>query len=156
MHPRLAHTAPSPLLVDLLLLVNAELARTAVDKEQETTNDGQDLEEVVLGKVLVGVVLVELSKELAFAQKRLGILGNLTVQKLLTKRLKMLRSTTRRVALNLALKPTTTMTQAPAPKMLTITRQMDQLPLKMNPRKRKIRRTRPASWKYIFLSFSSS
>lgn len=46
-------------LVDLLLLVNAELAWAAVDEEQESTDDGQDLEEVVLGKVLVGVVLVE-------------------------------------------------------------------------------------------------
>lgn len=48
-------------LVDLLLLVDAELAWAAVDKQQETTNDGQDLEEVVLGKVLVRVVLVELN-----------------------------------------------------------------------------------------------
>jgi hypothetical protein len=46
-------------LVDLLLLVNAELAWAAVDEEKESTDDGQDLEEVVLGKVLVGVVLVE-------------------------------------------------------------------------------------------------
>ena len=47
-------------LVDLLLLVDAELARAAVDQQQETADDGEDLEEVVLGKVLVGVVLVEL------------------------------------------------------------------------------------------------
>jgi hypothetical protein len=54
-------------LVDLLLLVDAELARTAVDQQQETANDGEDLEEVVLGEVLVRVVLVELSRNaLAF------------------------------------------------------------------------------------------
>ena len=47
-------------LVDLLLLVDTELTRAAVDEEQETTDDGEDLEEVVLGEVLVGVVLVEL------------------------------------------------------------------------------------------------
>jgi hypothetical protein len=52
-------------LVDLLLLVNAELAWAAVDEEKESTDDGQDLEEVVLGKVLVGVVLVELDGLLA-------------------------------------------------------------------------------------------
>jgi hypothetical protein len=48
-------------LVDLLLLVDAELAGAAVDEQQETANDGQDLEEVVLGEVLVRVVLVELN-----------------------------------------------------------------------------------------------
>lgn len=51
---------PLTSLVDLLLLINAKLAGAAVDEEQETTNNRQDLEEVVLGKVLVGVVLVEL------------------------------------------------------------------------------------------------
>lgn len=56
-------------LVDLLLLVNAELAWAAVDEEQESTDDGQDLEEVVLGKVLVGVVLVKLGNSLAFFDK---------------------------------------------------------------------------------------
>ena len=48
--------------VDLLLLVDAELAGAAVDEQQETADDGQDLEKVVLGKVLVGMVLVELSR----------------------------------------------------------------------------------------------
>jgi hypothetical protein len=47
-------------LVDLLLLVDAELARAAVDEQKKATNDGEDLEEVVLGEVLVGVVLMEL------------------------------------------------------------------------------------------------
>lgn len=47
-------------LVDLLLLVDAELAGAAVDQEQETAHDRQDLEEVVLGKVLVRMALVEL------------------------------------------------------------------------------------------------
>ena len=47
-------------LVDLLLLIDGELARAAVDEQKQATDDGQDLEEVVLGKVLVGVVLVEL------------------------------------------------------------------------------------------------
>jgi hypothetical protein len=47
-------------LVHLLLLIDAELAWATVDKEQETADNREDLEEVVLGKVLVGVVLVEL------------------------------------------------------------------------------------------------
>jgi hypothetical protein len=48
------------ILVDLLLLVDGELAGAAVDEQQETTDNGEDLEEVVLGEVLVGVVFVEL------------------------------------------------------------------------------------------------
>ena len=47
-------------LVNLLLLVDTELARTAVDQEQKATDNGQDLEEIVLGEVLVGVVFVKL------------------------------------------------------------------------------------------------
>lgn len=47
-------------LVHLLLLVEADLAGTHVDEEEQTADDGQDLEEVVLGEVLVRVVLVEL------------------------------------------------------------------------------------------------
>jgi len=47
-------------LVDLLLLVKADLTRTHVDEEEKTADDGEDLEEVVLGEVLVRVVLVEL------------------------------------------------------------------------------------------------
>lgn len=46
-------------LVNLLLLVDAELAGAAVDQEQQTTDNGQNLEEIVLGKVLVRVVLVK-------------------------------------------------------------------------------------------------
>ena len=78
-----------------------------------------------------------------------------TVQKLFTNKLKMLKMTTNMMALNLALKPTTTITQATKPKSATITLQMLHVPLKTNPMKRKIKRTRPASWKYIFRSFSS-
>lgn len=47
-------------LVDLLLLVDAELAGTAVDQQQQATDNGKDLKEVILGEVLVGVVLVKL------------------------------------------------------------------------------------------------
>lgn len=47
-------------LVHLLLLVETDLAGTHVDEEEQTADDGEDLEEVVLGEVLVGVVLVEL------------------------------------------------------------------------------------------------
>ena len=47
-------------LVHLLLLVEADLAGTHVDEEEQTADNGEDLEEVVLGEVFVGVVLVEL------------------------------------------------------------------------------------------------
>uniref|UniRef100_A0A1Y1LG74 Uncharacterized protein n=1 Tax=Photinus pyralis TaxID=7054 RepID=A0A1Y1LG74_PHOPY len=46
-------------LVDLLLLINTELTRATVDQQEQTTDDREDLEEIVLGKVLVWVVLVE-------------------------------------------------------------------------------------------------
>lgn len=152
-------------LVDLLLLINTELTRATVDQQEQTTNDREDLEEIVLGKVLVWVVLVELvihvscgrlGEETSLAESTKKKKRKLTVQKLLTNRLKMLRITTRSVALNLALNPTTTMTQAPAPRRDTRTRQMDHWPVKTNPIKRKMSRTRPASWKYILRSFSSS
>lgn len=54
-------------LVHLLLLINAELAWSTVDQEQETADNREDLEEVVLGKVLVGMVLVKLQKYCQYA-----------------------------------------------------------------------------------------
>ena len=47
-------------LVDLFLLVHTQLTGTHIDQQKETTHDGQNLEEVVLCKVLVRVVLVKL------------------------------------------------------------------------------------------------
>ena len=47
-------------LVNLLLLVDTELSGTAVDEQEETADDRKNLEEIVLGEVLVGVVLVKL------------------------------------------------------------------------------------------------
>jgi hypothetical protein len=47
-------------LVDLLLLINAVLPRSAVDQEQKTTDDGQDLEKVVLGKILMWMRFMKL------------------------------------------------------------------------------------------------
>lgn len=47
-------------LVNLLLLVDTELTRTHVDQEEKTTNDREDLEEIVLSEVLVRVVVVQL------------------------------------------------------------------------------------------------
>lgn len=49
-----------PFLVNLLLLVHTELTGTHVDQQQETTDDGKDLEEIVLGKILVRVMRVKL------------------------------------------------------------------------------------------------
>jgi hypothetical protein len=48
------------ILVDLLLLVDTELSRTHVDQEEKTTDNRQDLEEIVLSKVLVGVIVMKL------------------------------------------------------------------------------------------------
>lgn len=144
-------------LVDLLLLIDAELSRATVDQEEETSYNGQNLEEVILGEILVGVVLVKLRISVSHHDKGpTGGRNKLTVQKLFTPMLKMLRMTTRSVALNLALKPTTTMTQATRPTRETTILHTDHWPLKTNPMKRKIRSTRPASWKYILRSFSSS
>jgi len=47
-------------LVDLLLLVDAIFSGAAVYEQQETANNREDLEEIVLGEVLVGMVLMEL------------------------------------------------------------------------------------------------
>lgn len=46
-------------LIDLLLLVHRETSRTDVDKQQETTDDGQGLEEVVLEEVPLRVSSVD-------------------------------------------------------------------------------------------------
>lgn len=43
-------------LVDLLLLVDRELSGAHIDQEKQATDDGEDLEEVVLGEVLVRVM----------------------------------------------------------------------------------------------------
>jgi len=51
---------PIPSLVDLLLLINAVLSGPAVDQEQKAADDGQDLEEVVLGEILVWMRFVKL------------------------------------------------------------------------------------------------
>jgi len=144
--------APLPYLIDLLLLVNAVFARSAVNQQEESTNDRENLEEIVLREVFVGVVLVELESHQHYPWRSWV---KLTVQKLLTSRLKTLNITTSMIALNLALKPTTTITQATNPKRATITLQMLHLPLKTKPTNKKIKRTRPASWKYILRSFSS-
>lgn len=66
---------------------------------------------------------------------------------MLAKTLKMLRTTTRNMADHLALKPTATITHAPRPMIDTKTRAMVHVPWIMKPRKRKMRRTRPASKK---------
>ena len=57
-------------LVNLLLLVDTELTGAAVDQEQQTADNGQDLEEVVLGEVLVRVVLVELRRWISQLKKQ--------------------------------------------------------------------------------------
>lgn len=47
-------------LVNFLLLIDTELSGSHVDQKKKTTNNREDLEKVVLCKVLVGMVGVEL------------------------------------------------------------------------------------------------
>jgi hypothetical protein len=47
-------------LIYLLLLINAIFAWSTVHQQEETTNDREDLEEVVLGKILVRVMVMQL------------------------------------------------------------------------------------------------
>lgn len=47
-------------LIHLLLLIDRVFSWSAIHKKEETTDDGEDLEEIVFGEVLVGVVLMEL------------------------------------------------------------------------------------------------
>lgn len=56
-------------LVDFLLLVHAQLTRSHVHQEQKATHDGKDLEEVVLGEVLVGMILVQLDPDVSNRQR---------------------------------------------------------------------------------------
>jgi hypothetical protein len=47
-------------LIHLLLLVHTELSRAHVDQQQKAAHNRQDLEEIVLGKVLLRVLVVQL------------------------------------------------------------------------------------------------
>lgn len=67
-----------------------------------------------------------------------------TDHQLLANTLKILKTTTRNAADHFALKPMATMTHAARPIIETRTRAMLHSPCRMNPRNRKIKRTRPA------------
>lgn len=77
-----------------------------------------------------------------------------TVHHALTVKLNMVKTTTRKSALCLALYPTATKRHATSPETLTSPCAMPLWPLKTKPRKRKTRRTRPKSWKYFLRSVS--
>jgi hypothetical protein len=47
-------------LVDLLFFVDTVLAGTTVHQQEQSTNNREDLEEVILGKILVRMVLMKL------------------------------------------------------------------------------------------------
>ena len=49
-------------LVHLLLLVETDLPGSHVHQKEKTADDGEDLEEVVLDKIFVGMAVVELSE----------------------------------------------------------------------------------------------
>jgi hypothetical protein len=118
-------------------------------------HDGQNLEKVVLGKILERMAMMKLTAMLAHARnpgleswlQGPAVRGGavLTVQKLFTNKLKMLNKTTNMIALNFALNPTTTITQATKPIKLTMTLQKLQDPVNTKPMKRNTRRTRPPS-----------
>lgn len=67
-----------------------------------------------------------------------------TFHQLFAKTLNTLKTNTKNVADHLALKPTATITHAISPIMETITRETVHFPCRMNPRKRKISKIRPA------------
>lgn len=115
-------------LVDLLLLVDRETAGAHVGEEDEAADNREGLEKVVLRKSRWGC-------------------AECTLHQLLMRTLKIESMVTRNDADHFALKPIATMTQAMRPKTETITRETDQVPWKMKPMKRKMRRMRPASWK---------
>jgi hypothetical protein len=46
----------------LLLLIDTVFARSRIYEQEEPAHDGEDLEEVILRKVFVGVVLVKLDR----------------------------------------------------------------------------------------------
>lgn len=54
-------------LIDFLLLVERHLPWAHIDQKQQSSNNGEDLEEVVFGEILVRVVGVELLLPLALS-----------------------------------------------------------------------------------------
>ena len=74
-----------------------------------------------------------------------------TLQKLFANTLKMLNVSTKNAADHLALKPSTTIMQAARPTMVMRKRPMDHEPWITKPTKRKMRRTRPARRKLIYI-----
>jgi hypothetical protein len=59
-------------LIYLLLLVDTVFTWAAVYEEEKPADNGEDLEEIVFGKVLVRVVFVELSGILARFPNMIG------------------------------------------------------------------------------------
>ena len=80
-------------------------------------------------------------------RKSLAGCAEWTLHQLFTATLNTLRVRTRNVADHLALKPTATMMHAIKPTRESKARPMFHVPWKIKPRKRNIRRTRPASRK---------
>ncbi len=85
-------------------------------------------------------------KKSYFKKSRVGC-AECTDQKLFAMTLNPLRMTTKNAADHFALKPTATITHATSPTMDTKMRPIDHDPWIMNPKKRNMRRTRPASKK---------
>lgn len=124
--------------IHLLLFVHTELARAHVHQKEEsaavqlvstdvkTEEGGRRTRWRVFGRSrtwrspCVGDVGAA-ARRLLVSMMPFPIKNQRTVQKLLTKTLKMLKITTRMIALHFALKPTTTITQATSPNTLTIT-----------------------------------
>ena len=71
MLPMLAGTK----LVHLLLLINTKLPGPHVDQEEQPTHDRQDLEEVVFGKVLLRVVVMELKQTISMPPRCSNVKG---------------------------------------------------------------------------------
>jgi hypothetical protein len=53
-------------LVDFLLFIDTNGSGTHIDQKQEPAHDGKDLEEIVLGEILVGVMRMKLGQSLVW------------------------------------------------------------------------------------------
>ena len=120
-----------------------------VDEQQQAADNAERLEEVVAQEVARRVRGVHgpevVDEELHCGRNRISHAPHPPQTRGPALTLNTLSSSTRKLALQRALKPTATMTHAPKPSTETSTRAMDQLPWMMKPMKRKMSSTRPAS-----------
>lgn len=128
----------------LLLFINRQTSWAHVDEEDESSHDRcNTISTTIPCKEEGRGNLQSVWKKSYFKKSLVGWLA-WTLHQLFANTLNTLRTRTRNTALHLALNPMATITQATKPMTETKTLAMDQVPWMMKPRKRKMRRTRPA------------